>query len=313
MQERRGTLEGGEAPPSEALRAQLMKLFAHVSIEALPHETAGHEAAWEALPGGTRIFLTRLPRADFGETVEAAKRLRQRGLIPVPHLAARAVDSQQSLDEALARLRCETGVDDILLIAGSNLRAAGPFENTLQVIETGSLQRAGIRRLGVAGHPEGHPQADQSALEEALAAKAAFGRAAGIEIYVVTQFFFDAAPVIAWEKRIRAAGIALPIHPGLYGLTSMARLMRYALSCGIGASLEGLRQRSTGFLGLAAAEAPDRLAVELARASLADPDLRISTFHLFPLGGLAATVSWANAMRQGRFELTREGALKVEV
>lgn len=307
MEERTSIPKAGAAVSPATLRTRLQELFANVSFEALPRETASHEAAWRTVPAGTRVFLTRLPRADFGDTVEAAKRLRQRGIEPVPHVAARAIESQAGLVDVLARLRCEAAVEDVMLIAGSDPAPAGPFENTLQVLETGALQQAGIRRLGVAGHPEGHPQADAEALDAALAAKNAFARDTGIDVYVVSQFFFAAAPMIAWEKRVRAAGNVLPIHPGLYGVTSIVRLMRYALSCGIGASIEALGQRSTGFLGLASADHPGRLAVALARASLVDPASRLSTFHLFPLGGFEATLRWAAAMREGHFRLTDEG------
>lgn len=312
MKEGASSPDAGGASSSAALRARLRELFADVSFEALPRETAAHQAAWETVAEGTRVFLTRLPRADFDDTIEAAKRLRRRGLVPVPHVAARGIESLAAFEELLVRSRCEAGIDDILLVAGSEAVPAGPFGNTIQLLSTGILQRVGIRRLGVAGHPEGHPQADEAALDAALAAKHAFARETGIEVYVVSQFFFDASPVIAWEKRIRAAGNALPIHPGLYGLTGTARLLKYALSCGIGASLEAMRQRSTKLLGLASTQHPGRLAVALARASLADPQARFSAFHLFPLGGFEATLRWASAMREGRFRISDEGVVEIE-
>jgi methylenetetrahydrofolate reductase (NADPH) len=207
----------------------------------------------------------------------------------------------------------EAGVDDVLLVAGSNSPPAGPFENTLQVLETGAFERAGIARLGVAGHPEGHPRAGIDELDSALAEKNAIARHSGIEVYVVTQFFFDAAPVIAWEERIRTAGNRLAVHPGLHGVTGVTRLARYGLSCGIGASLDVLRQRASSLLGLVGAQAPDMLALDLARVCVTDPKTLLSSFHMFPLGGLDSTIRWINAMREGRFDLSAGGTLKVHL
>lgn len=295
-----------------ALRVRLMALFDGASLETLPAETSGKDEVWQLLPRGTRVFVTRLPQADFCDTVEAARRLRRRGLEPVPHVSARATVSAESLENTLSRLAGEAGVDDILLIAGGDVAPAGPFDDTLKVLESGALERAGIRRLGVAGHPEGHPQAGNDSLIAALAAKNEFARRSGIEAYVVTQFFFDSGPVVAWERQIRAAGNRLPVHPGLHGVTGTARLMKYAMACGVGVSLDMLRRRATTLIGLAGAQAPGRLAVELARASLADPESAFAAFHLFPLGGLEATVRWAAALREGRFRLTGDGDIALE-
>ena len=57
----------------------------------------------------------------------------------------------------LASYRAEAGVDEVLIIGGGVDQPVGAFDNSLQVLETGLLQKHGIRRVGVAGHPEGSP------------------------------------------------------------------------------------------------------------------------------------------------------------
>ena len=44
-------------------------------------------------------------------------------------------------------------------------------------------------------------------------------------MYIVTQFCFEAAPVIAWDKRIQAEGNRLPVYIGLPGLASLKALI----------------------------------------------------------------------------------------
>lgn len=289
--------------PAEAIRQHLCDMFADYSIEVLPREMEMNEQGLKQLPRGTRVFLTRLATAPFSDTVAAARRIRQLGLIPVPHISARTIPDGSAIDEQIHELRETATVDEILLIAGQPRKPAGPYATAMDVLETGAFTRAGIKRLGVAGHPEGHPNATSRDLDAALTAKNAFARDSGIALYVVTQFFFNAAPVVAWEKHIRAAGNVLPVHPGLHGVTDIARLVRYGISCGIGPSLKTLRDRASNILDLARKQAPDTLALDLARARVEDPATHLSSIHLFPLGGFARTVTWANAMQAGKFQL----------
>lgn len=288
------------------LRAAIDGLVRDASIEALPGEVTKGGEGWAALPRGTRVFITRLPGAGFEETVTAARRLRERGLRPVPHVTARGTNSPESLAETLHRLREEGGVDDILLIAGTQDPPAGVYRDALAILDSGILERAGLRRIGVAGHPEGHPDASGQALDDALEAKNAYARKTGIELYLVTQFFFDAAPVIAWERRIRRQGNRLPVHPGLHGVTGLASLARHGARCGVGASLKMLT-RPGRIAGLIGTGTPNGLLVDIARAALDDPDTLFSAIHLYPLGGFARTAAWLARLRAGDFEIGENG------
>lgn len=270
-----------------------LRLMHDFSIEATPRETRKAGEWGVVLRPGTRIFLTRLPKADFSETVEAAKRVRAAGFIPVPHITVRSVESAKDLYECISAL-AESGVDDILLIAGSQTAPLGPFDNTMQVLESGVLQETGIRRVGVAGHPEEHPAVSSAKLEAALEWKNAIAPASGFEMYVVTQFFFDSAKVIAWERRTRALGNRLPIHVGFHGMTSTATLLKYAISCGIGSSIKALGTRS-GVLK-AAVRSPEPLLFDIARATLEDSASCFASAHFFPLGAFEGTARWAAAL-----------------
>lgn len=264
-------------------------LKGRVSIEATPAQIAKGAAALEALPPQTEIFLPYLPGADIGDSVAAAHTVAAQGFRPIPHLPARAIPDAAALDALLARYSA-IGVEGVLLIAGDLERPQGVFADTLALLETGLLAAHGLR-IAIAGHPEGHPKADQPALERALLAKAAYAHAHGVEMRIVTQFVFDAQPLIAWERRLRAIGVTLPVRVGLAGPAKMRTVLSYALQCGVGASARMLMKRPSAARTLGR-WSPDAVLADLAAHCAATPDSLIDGLHLFPFGGLAAARDW---------------------
>jgi methylenetetrahydrofolate reductase (NADPH) len=284
--------------------AALHWLLDPFSVEITPREAAKLPPLSELLVEGTAVYLTYLPNTPWAETVAVARRVIEAGLRPVPHLAARAVPDRATLRAMLADLAA-IGVADMLLIAGSQATPVGEFYETAQILDSGYLEEAGIRRVGIAGHPEGHPDVDDDVLAEALAIKGRIARARGLDLHIVTQFCFDAEPIIAWERRIRAAGVDAPVRVGLPGLTSPARLVKFGLSCGVGPSLKVLRKQAGGVLKLATTPTyhPDETLLGLAAAVADEPASLLRAVHFFPFGALVPTAEWAAGLRDGRFAL----------
>ena len=204
----------GHTNPASSPEQSIIDLLTGFTTETTP-ATAAKIADYRVhLRPGATIFITFLPGSSFADTITVAGRLRREGFNPVPHFAARSIPSRTFLEESLARLTGDAGVDQALLIGGGLDRPFGEFSDTMQLLDTGLFDKYRITRIGVAGHPEGSPDIPDTQIRTALAWKNAFAERTGASLYVVTQFCFEAAPVIAWDKRIQAEGNRLPIHVG---------------------------------------------------------------------------------------------------
>lgn len=290
---------------TDAVAERLQALAAAASVEVTPRQAGGVRELAGLLPSGTTVYITKLPTATLEATERAAVEIREAGHIPVPHLSVRGLASLEQLDAHLKALATQAGVDDVLVIGGSVKAPEGPLTNTMQVLRSGLLERHGIRRVGVAGHPEGSPDIPPQAVQAALAEKNEFAAGSNLELRVVTQFALASDPYVRWERAARAAGNRLPVIAGLPGVTSPPRLLRYALACGIGPSIEVLRKQSGGLLRLATTRVwrPDAVVEGIAAAREADPDSLFRGIHMFPFGGLRETAAWLADTQAGETAL----------
>jgi methylenetetrahydrofolate reductase (NADPH) len=199
---------------------QIVELMRGFSIETTPGSALKIPDYRAYLRPGTTVAVTFLPGSDFADTVRTARRLRDEGFEPAPHFAARSIPSLRDFELYLKRLRDEVGVRQVVALGGAMDHPVGPFDSSMQLLETGLFDKYGIETIGLAGHPEGSPDISEKALAEALAWKNAFAERSDAACYLATQFCFEAGPIIAWDRAIRAAGNRLPIHIGMPGLAS---------------------------------------------------------------------------------------------
>ena len=286
-------------PDPRTASSSTTRMLSDYSIEINPRQPRVLDAARDRLDRGTEVFLVWIPGADPIDMVAPASRLRRAGLVPVPHVGARLLESSGQLAQLAARLAGEAGVDRILLVGGDQARPVGPYAASLEVMQTGMLQNVGITRMAIAGFPEGNPNISQTALEEAFAAKLNFGRRDGLELSIVTQFCFQAGPIVSWLEHIRARGIDNPVRVGLAGPASLVTLARYAVRCGIGNSLHVLREHPA-FAQLLTASGPAPIIQGIADAAPATSSslpLGITGLHFFAFGSVNKTIDWINAER----------------
>jgi methylenetetrahydrofolate reductase (NADPH) len=267
------------------------------SIEVSPTHPKMVDAALERLEAGTEVFLPWIPGANPMDAVLPAARLQRSGLIPVPHVGARHLESANQLEQVVSRLVGEAGVDRVLVIGGDRAKPAGPYESSLEVMQTGVFQKAGIVRIAIGGFPEGNPHIPQPVLDEALSAKVNLARSAGLQLSIVTQFAFDAEPIIRWLREIRGRGIDVPVQIGLAGPAGIVNLMRFAVRCGIGNSLHALTENPS-FAKLLVEKGPEPIIRDLQGAAEGDsPALGIAGLHFYVFGGFNKTVDWIEAQR----------------
>ncbi|TBW56177.1 methylenetetrahydrofolate reductase [Marinobacter halodurans] len=268
---------------------ELDSLARSASMELTPRQILGTDDLNRWLAPGTAVYVPFLPKADYDDTVKACSQLRATGLDPVPHFPARAIASQEQGREWLERLGA-AGVDKLMLIAGDNDRPAGPFKDTLALLESGLLTRYPFA-LGVAGHPEGHPSADHPSLMQALQIKRDYAAETRTRMWVTTQFAFEAGSFTDWLHTAGDHLAPLPVYFGIAGPTKLRTLMAYAAQCGVGVSARAL-MRHPETTRLLRSWTPDGLVEALAQYRVAHPLTLFRGIHLFPFGGLKRTSQW---------------------
>jgi methylenetetrahydrofolate reductase (NADPH) len=274
-----------DAPPRD-LTALLP--LASVEISSQGHQL---DQLRDNFTPGTDVTITFLPGDNYRHNIETAVALRRAGFNPVPHVAAREISSRQALDDFLARARYEAGVSRILIIAGDVARVKGPFKSSFDICASGAIEAHGIKSVSIAGHPEGHPFLDPAQTRAVLGRWRDWGRGAGIDTSIVSQFCFESTPILGWMKELAAGGIDLPVIIGLAGPATPATLMKFALRCGVGNSMRAVRSQIGRFGRLLTDTGPDEVVRGLASAP-ATATAQIAGFHLFPFGGLRKSGQW---------------------
>jgi methylenetetrahydrofolate reductase (NADPH) len=266
------------------------------SIEVIPRSAAKIESFADILPKNTRVYIAHIETEDIAAMVATAKRLNDEGFTVMPHIPARIIKNQAMLNDWISMYQNEAGVDEALLLAGGSKKPAGDFDSSIQLIESGLFDKAGFKRLHIAGHPEGSMDIDPSGgtknVSEALSWKQEFSKRTDASMAIATQFCFDAEVVKKWTDDIKEKGIDIPIHIGIAGPAKLQTLLKFSVECGIGASMKVLTKRAKDLTKLLLPYKPTQILNELAEYKSIDPKLNIEQVHFFPIGGIKQTVDW---------------------
>ncbi len=166
-------------------------------------------------------------------TFEIAELLRRFRFGPVmPHLTC-VGNSRAELEEIADRIHAD-GYRNIMTLRGDPPKGAEAFVAPADGLACArDLVRLLKERhadfcLGVAGYPEGHPEsrgpgAEMDYLKSKIDAGASF---------ITTQLFFDNRPFHRFVERCRAAGITVPILPGIMPAMSLSQVHRITTLCG---------------------------------------------------------------------------------
>ncbi len=276
--------------------AELLEDF---SLEMTGKDVPGLREAAPNLPPGTRMNVTFLGNEDLEMRVTAARAVLEEGLVPVPHISARRLKSQEMLEEFLGALQAAGASANVFTVGGDPHTPEGPYEGALDVIRTGLLQSYGVTHVSIAGYPEGHPDIREDALWSALEGKFAALQEQGLPGTILTQFGFDADPVVAWIERVRQKGIDLPIRVGVPGPAGIKRLITFAARFGVASSAGIAKKYGFSLTNLLGTAGPDRFIRDL--AGQLSPEHGVVKLHFYTFGGVPATTTW---VRDFRKELT---------
>ncbi|GHB08964.1 MULTISPECIES: methylenetetrahydrofolate reductase [Streptomyces] len=273
-------------------------LLRDFSLEMTAKDIPGLEEARTHIPAGTRINVTFLGSEDLAMRLAAARAVQQSGFTPVPHISARRLRSRSELDQFLGALSSDGTAGSVFVIGGDPVTPHGPYGDSLALIRSGLPQKHGVRHVGIAGYPEGHPAIAGPALWSAVKDKTTALAQHGLSGDVITQFGFDAEPVLTWVEEVRKRGIDVPVRVGVPGPAGVRRLMTYAARFGVGTSASLAKKYGFSVTQLMGTAGPERFIRALADGY----DERrhgVLKLHFYTFGGLGATSRWVSDFRTG--------------
>ena len=284
--------------PHRTQAQTLAGLMSTFSIEMTAKDGNALRDAKDLIPAGTAVSITFLAGETAPARVAAASQARSYGFSPRPHISARRIGSAQELEGFLADLAAQAQIDRALVVAGDLATPAGPYFDALAVIKSGLLGKYGVRNVGISGYPEGHPDFPVEKLWQALRDKHQALTDLGHTYDIITQFGFDAKPVLEWLAQLRDRGISAPVRVGVPGPATVKTLLRFAARCGVGASASVMAKYGVSITKLLNTAGPDALIGELA-GSIAPAKHGEVFLHFYPFGGLARTAQWARDFAAG--------------
>ena len=244
MSERRITDRRQAAPPRGLLSADPAHDFdaapPRISFEFFPPKTPEMEERLWAVIKRVEPLGPRFVSVTYGaggstreRTHSTVRRIRQEtALEPAAHLTCVAATRDEI--DAVARQYWQAGIRHIVALRGDPPGGMGtsyaphPGGYAFAADLVAGLKRVADFEISVAAYPETHPEArshdhDLDNLKRKLDAGA--NRA-------ITQFFFDVELFLSFRDRAAAAGITVPIVPGVLPVTNFAQLKRMAGTCG---------------------------------------------------------------------------------
>ena len=265
---------------AKRIREDLEKSY----MEIIP--VPGIEDRVGPLPSDMYLAVTCSPTKGVDETLELSEKLSAKGFKVTPHIASKCVSDEKHLERIIKKLD-ELGIESIFVPGGDRPEPMGDFNNALDLLR--ALKKLGhnLNKIGMAAHPEGHPDVSNEVLMEALEEKK------DLADFIVTQMCFDAKILNDWMVEIHKKGIELPVWVGLPGVIERGRLLKTSLRIGVGDSLRFLRKKS-------------QVATELMKSSIYNPDdllkditeqndinqTNLAGYHIYCFNQIETTEKW---------------------
>lgn len=227
---------------TDLLRPSLFAAHAEdidVSFEFFPpHTDKMEEALWTSIRALEPLHpeMVSVTYGAGGSTRERthatiSRILKETDLLPAAHLTCVAA-SRGEVDD-IAREYWDMGVRHIVALRGDMPTVGAPYapdpEGYVNAADLVSgLKKIGDFHLSVAGYPESHPDSEnQDADIDNLKRKIDAGADQAI-----TQYFFDVDMYFRFMDKVLAAGITVPVIPGIMPVTNFAQAKNFSTRCG---------------------------------------------------------------------------------
>ncbi len=188
--------------------------------------------AWQALATlGPRFFSVTFGAGGSTRegTLETVVEIRGSGLDAAPHLSCVA-STREEIAAQLARYR-ENGIRHLVALRGdlpSGVAASGDFRYANELVQFVRETTGDWFRIDVACYPEYHPQTRNADDEIRNFKRKVEAGADG----AITQYFYNADAYFRFVDQARAAGISIPIVPGIMPIGNFSQLARFSDNCG---------------------------------------------------------------------------------
>ena len=156
---------------------------------------------------------------------------RDTGLRAAAHLTC--VAATRAEVDAVARRYWDAGIRHVVALRGDPPKDTGryrphPDGYAFAADLVDGLKRVADFEISVAAYPEVHPEARDAAADmDNLKRKLDAGATRAI-----TQYFFEVETYLRYLDRVRAAGIDVPVVPGILPVTNFAQVKRFSAMCG---------------------------------------------------------------------------------
>lgn len=211
-----------------------------------------------------------------------ARILAETKLQPAAHLTCVGA-TRAEVDEVIEDYK-SLGVKHIVALRGDPVEGVGEryqphpegYQSSIELVE--SISKIGGFEILVSAYPEQHPESPSRAADiDWLKRKVDAGATRAI-----TQFFFDNELFLRYLDDVRAAGITIPIIPGIIPIANFQQVKKFAVMTGasvpdwLGQRFEGLENEDVETRQMVAASVGAEQVMELVDEGLKD-------FHFYTL------------------------------
>ncbi|MER0202323.1 5,10-methylenetetrahydrofolate reductase (NAD(P)) [Nitrosomonas oligotropha] len=162
-------------------------------------------------------------------TLETVLEIQTEGYVVAPHLSC--IGSTHQNIRAILEKYYEAGIRHIVALRGdlpSGMAQAGEFRYASELVAFIRQEYGSSFHIEVAAYPEYHPQARSAQADfDNFKRKIEMGASSAI-----TQYFYNADAYFHFVELCEAAGLNIPVVPGIMPINKFSQLVRFSDTCG---------------------------------------------------------------------------------